>query len=347
MPPRKNSRKQSSTVNGKQSGNSLGSPASRKRVCDGCTDTISATTDALQCSMCQVWLHRYCAGVPTSRYAAIAPSFVCSACSITASASIVSELRSEIAALKAEMFELKTALNVANQKLELHVQKVASTEMQIAQSQQRYSNRRFGSNVLSSHKARPPKASHASSARAVKGTYTEKSYVAVQGKRKLWGTRKITNTEDVIQTINSHTNVKTGLTIKRKYKSSPRQPHTTSKWWFVIIGEENLLQQLQGEWSKVKSQTEGKWSLEPLLCYNPESASSNQPDATLPTNVPMSPIPHQESEPTMSCTPRNIDTNDPPASANMTTSPDQNQLPKSNSFLETTTKGCSPNPPQN
>ena len=77
-----------------------------------------ATTDALCCSICQAWLHRYCAGIPMSRFTIIATSFVCSACSITASSSIVAELRSEIAALKAEVSELRSALTSGNEKLE-------------------------------------------------------------------------------------------------------------------------------------------------------------------------------------------------------------------------------------
>ena len=122
MPPRKSGRKKTATCtgSGKQSGSggSPGSPDSRKRLCDGCADTIPTTADALKCSICQVWLHRYCAGIPMSRYAIVASSFVCSACSIVASTSIVAELRSEIAALKAEVSELRTALDVANQKLD-------------------------------------------------------------------------------------------------------------------------------------------------------------------------------------------------------------------------------------
>ena len=94
------------------------SPSETERRCDGCTKTISTTTDALKCSICQVWLHRYCAGIPSSRFAAVASSFICSACSITASASIVAELRSEIAALKEEISELRAALRSSEQNLE-------------------------------------------------------------------------------------------------------------------------------------------------------------------------------------------------------------------------------------
>ena len=310
MPPRKNSRKQPAAATGKQSsssGSSQGSPASRQRLCDGCTDAIPATSDALKCSMCEVWLHRYCAGIPMSRYATIASSFVCSACSITASSSIVSELRSEIAALKVEVSELRTALNAANHKLELCVQTEDSAERQNAPAtmdstdhggaalpqQGRSTRRSHGPPRLGT---RPPRAH-----RAAPASIHRKPCIPVQGKRKMWGTRKTTTVEDVIRVINSNTSVKTGLTVKRKYKSRPGHPHTTSKWWFVISGEENILQQLQGEWSTVNNQTEGKWSLEPLLCYaDPESTpiGSNCPAATTSTNVTTPPNPHQESEPT-------------------------------------------------
>ena len=91
--------------------------------------------------------------------------------------------------------------------------------------------------------------------------------------------------------------------VKRKYKSRPRYPHTMFTWWFVIIGEENLLQQLQQEWSTINNQTEGKWSLEPLLCYDLESTpiGTSCPESSIsPTNVHVyqSPNPHQESEST-------------------------------------------------
>ena len=119
MPPTK--KKQTAATRGKQQSGSSGSPDSpsqTKRRCDGCTETISTTTDALKCSICQVWLHRYCAGIPSSRFAAVASSFICSACSITASASIVAELRSEITALKVEVSELRAALRSSKQNLE-------------------------------------------------------------------------------------------------------------------------------------------------------------------------------------------------------------------------------------
>ena len=85
-------------------------------TCDGCTDTITKE-EALNCTICKVWLHCYCAGVPRSRFAAISSTFICIPCSLSLNNTVVTELRSEIAVLKAEMGELKTALDSANKKL--------------------------------------------------------------------------------------------------------------------------------------------------------------------------------------------------------------------------------------
>ena len=70
-----------------------------KLICDGCTDTISRE-EALNCSICKVYLHCYCAGVPRSRFSDILPTFICIPCSLSSNNSTVAELRSEIAALK-------------------------------------------------------------------------------------------------------------------------------------------------------------------------------------------------------------------------------------------------------
>jgi len=62
------------------------------------------------------------------------------------------------------------------------------------------------------------------------------------------------------------------LVIKRKYKyihSSPSSPRTqrTQRWWFVVRGDESLLQELDGCWNSVALQT--SWQLSPLVQYLP------------------------------------------------------------------------------
>ena len=54
-----------------------------------------------------------------------------------------------------------------------------------------------------------------------------------------------------------------------------------TKWWFVICGEESMLQELEREWSVIAVQT--AWKLEPVHYYeenpvsdNPQVAGSDQ-----------------------------------------------------------------------
>ena len=104
----------------KKASNNVGaaadSDAESQLTCDGCTDSITKE-EALNCSICKVWLHCYCAGVPRSRFVNVSSTFVCIPCSLSCNNAVATELRSEIAALKAEIVELRTALDSANKKL--------------------------------------------------------------------------------------------------------------------------------------------------------------------------------------------------------------------------------------
>ena len=115
MPPKLPRKTRKATNNSGSS--SAAESESVKRTCDGCTDTKSKE-EALNCSVCKVWLHCYCAGVPRSRFADISSTFVCIPCALSLNNTVVTELRGEIAALKAEIVELRTALDSANKKLE-------------------------------------------------------------------------------------------------------------------------------------------------------------------------------------------------------------------------------------
>ena len=115
MPPRKTVTKNSSKAKtsrktASRNTASFGGPqTTRAHCCDGCAAEIPEA-EALKCKVCGMWLHRYCAGIPTSYFTTIAASFVCAACSLTASNSVILELRGEINALKAEIIELRAAM---------------------------------------------------------------------------------------------------------------------------------------------------------------------------------------------------------------------------------------------
>ena len=176
----------------------------------------------------------------------IVTSFICYTCSITASSSIVAELRSEIAALKAKVSQLRSALSSANEKL----------EKELAES--RAASQNAISNTISGRAARPEAQQHHSNGRRDQvsgwpchGTRPTQTHQAasgsrpctlVEGKRKVWGTWRTTAVNDITHTIHSLTSIKTGLIVKHKYKTRRSYTHTVSRWWFVISGEENLLQ---------------------------------------------------------------------------------------------------------
>ena len=186
-------------------------------ICDGCNDTLQKK-EALVCSACKVWLHRYCAGVPISRYPDISQSFVCIPCSLIANSSMVTELknevdalkteavaaaelRNEIAALKAEIAELKSALEASNKKLE------ASTTAQNQRETTKWStivkksprkNSRRGPLLLTTNTSRERSEAENSGASAANRLHTtenrhpKRKRVVVPGMRRVWGTLKHT-----------------------------------------------------------------------------------------------------------------------------------------------------------
>ena len=105
------------------------------------------------------------------------------------------------------------------------------------------------------------------SARPVSPKHSEKRNlprVQVSVARKVWGTLRTATATAVSNALKSLTNIPSNsLTVKRKFKTTTGD---TSKqivrWWFVIRGEEKVLEQLQNEWSSVSIQT--AWKLEPL-----------------------------------------------------------------------------------
>ena len=78
--------------------------------------------------------------------------------------------------------------------------------------------------------------------------------------------------------------------VKRKHKSSPY----TTKWWFVIRGEESMLKKLEAEWPSMFLQT--TWKLEDVFTYSElslQSGESQTPPANLST--PCVPLPSNKS----------------------------------------------------
>ena len=89
----------------------------------------------------------------------------------------------------------------------------------------------------------------------------------------------MTTASAVSSTIKSVVKIE-GLNVRRKFiRRLSCNPQTNgsrygeSKWWFIISGEESLLDQLSKDWAAVKVQT--NWSLEPVLVYSDVSQLHN------------------------------------------------------------------------
>ena len=110
MPPKKNATPK--RVAGKATEVNKASSSLSKVKCDLCLAVIvDNKEDALQCEgSCQLWFHRYCAGVSLSHFKSLASSdkpFVCLLCSQERHQVAVNELKSEVAALRTEVAELR------------------------------------------------------------------------------------------------------------------------------------------------------------------------------------------------------------------------------------------------
>ena len=112
MPPKKT----------KAAGTPARQPAMRKEktMCDlCCAAVVEGKEEALQCEgECQLWFHRYCAGVSSSYFKELSSSskpFVCLSCAHKTQQAVVSTLQSELAALRVEMDELRAALDRARE----------------------------------------------------------------------------------------------------------------------------------------------------------------------------------------------------------------------------------------
>lgn len=107
---------------------------------------------------------------------------------------------------------------------------------------------------------------------------TAKPREAVKGSRKLWGAHQSVTTA-VVKTVLESTNITAveGLSVKRKYKMAQvgRIKHEV-QWWFVIKGDESVLEQLDESWKQLPatgSTVPPRWKLEPLMRYISEDTT--------------------------------------------------------------------------
>ena len=111
----------------------------------------------------------------------------------------------------------------------------------------------------------------------------------VDGVRRIWGTMRGCSYRTVLSTLQRLTTVAEKVEVRRKFK---KRDSTEVRWWFLIRGEESVLQTLDQEWMNVENST--SWKLE--HCYQPvsPSATDNLNGEGDNTQATMPPTPSEE-----------------------------------------------------
>ena len=130
----------------------------------------------------------------------------------------------------------------------------------------------------------------------------------------------------------TNTNCMNELQIRRKFVNGQSTRSGKDKWWFVLHGNEEILQSLEAGWENVKLQT--GWQLE--HCTKPVS----EPTCSL---SPCTESNHVNLATDTECSnSTNIDDPNPQTLTNSVTAPVQTQPLTTHPFLETTK--CNPFP---
>ena len=88
-----------------------------------------------------------------------------------------------------------------------------------------------------------------------------KRQVQISGARRIWGTLKTTTCAAVSSSLKCLTSFSYQIKVKRKYKTACDNHAVVKKWWFILRGSEERLQQLENEWELAATHT--SWKIEP------------------------------------------------------------------------------------
>ena len=264
--------------------------------------------EALFCAgKCQQWLHRYCVSVSVKCYKAIVDDsrpYCCPCCYRDSQEERISELKCAVEAMKLEIAQLKEALSTAQaaaakpncEPREEDFEK-SSCDWQVVGEKRSRGKRRSGRSGAGGDKRkhqhhqqtesdktkqrwhsvktlgvkrpehRGAGGSHSNSNTSPGGHGATENRQVVDGVRRVWGTMRGCSYRTVLSTLQRLTSVAENVEVRRKFK---KRGNTEVRWWFLIRGEETVLQNLDMEWVNIENST--SWKLE--RCYQPVSTSA-------------------------------------------------------------------------
>ena len=283
-------------------------------VCDLCCANIRENEeDAVQCEgACGMWYHRYCIGVSRSQFQKLAGSdtpFVCQYCSMALQAARITQLESLVSSLTGEVSELKAALQATQSTCTSNSDALATITSQVSQvtettnfmqlqtvtqpwSEVVRNGKAKGNNSI--HKEKRGKVHQQCHQKTQKNTEkleensshqssqkprhlpSSKMRVQISGARRIWGTLKTTTCAAVSSSLKRLTSFSDQIMVKRKYKTARDNHAVVKKWWFILRGSEERLQQLENEWEPVAIHT--SWKIEPAYRFTCDADEQHGPD---------------------------------------------------------------------
>ena len=238
----------------------------------GCRQPISIGKDeALYCTgRCQQWLHRYCAKEISDSKS----SFQCPTCYREFSQQQIQELCGAVSDLKREFEQLKSELRTANAPSRDVPRADPSTTDPASTSTRQKSNPWKTVQVKRPNK-KGPLSSQTSALQANGKSHPKRLGEHVSGVRKVWGTMKTCSTGAVAATVGQICpDIAGKIQLRRKYKTNDLG--RTTRWWFVIQGDEATLTTLEEMWEGVCNQT--SWRLE--KCFKKIEVDNQDSQAT-------------------------------------------------------------------
>ena len=259
--------------------------------CDLCGETVcSASQDLLQCEVCQLCMHRYCAGITRSHCHELrskSTPFVCLVCTQRSQRAIIQLLQDEVTALRSEIDKLREASSLeksatpeinraALDALKEDVQQLESSVHGYSRRHAKPSYAKMAAANANSTETRPRK--------------SKRTKQQVTGARRVWGTRRSTTVSVVKDAIVDLANIEANeLQVKRKYRVIGEG---RTRWWFVVHAEEETLQALDATWPQSVQSVQKHWKLEKCLMYVdqttseiPAAISDNETDDLLVQDV--------------------------------------------------------------
>ena len=260
-----------------------------------CQAIVEGKDEALFCEgECKRWMHRYCAGIPVSyfqSYGASESLFYCYTCCYRNHAGEIASLKETVNSLVTEVSSLRQritedhrdGLPATEDVSPLSEAASSSAWRQIAGAdagRSRVGQHRGGRRVGGGRGGKGGRGKGGAGGGAGGLGEDLSSSVGVQhhsriheplpakyplkGARKVWGTLKTTTTVAVTNALKLVPDISPGsITVKRKYKTLNGTGRVVTKWWFILRGEEEVLQALENKWNIIAVQT--AWRIEPVF----------------------------------------------------------------------------------